>query len=68
MKIFLLILISIFILNYSGFAQDSDKIVDAIKINENVTIDGELNEDIWQVNAPIINFREYDPEHGSEPF
>lgn len=67
MKTYIIIFFILLSLTYSGFSQRIDKTVEAIKTNEIITIDGELNEDIWQVNAPITNFIEHYPNCGSEP-
>ncbi|PLX23370.1 MAG: hypothetical protein C0597_01195, partial [Marinilabiliales bacterium] len=67
MKIYNILVVSILILSKTGFAQHNNKVTQAIKTNDVITIDGELKESIWQVKSPITDFIEYYPDNGTEP-
>ncbi|RMD50277.1 MAG: hypothetical protein D6830_03160, partial [Ignavibacteria bacterium] len=62
-KYFVLILFCSFI--YAKGQPESPKVI-AYKINEEITLDGFLNEKLYQ-NQPVEKFTQRDPNEGAEP-
>lgn len=41
--------------------------VNAVKLNQSVTIDGKLTESVWQMTPPITDFKQKEPNQGESP-
>ena len=71
MKSFFTILIILFtVTNISSFVKDTVGIkqeIKAIRINQVVTVDGDLHEEFWKRITPVTQFTQRDPDEGKEP-
>ena len=67
-NIFILLLPSLFIVQTAASTQDntSDLKIVAIKANEKISVDGQLNEDIWK-QPGYTNLVQQDPDQGLKP-
>src|SRR3990172_4837209 len=62
MKSFFTILIILFtVTNISSFVKDT------VRINQVVTVDGDLQEEFWKRITPVTQFTQRDPDEGKEP-
>jgi hypothetical protein len=60
-----ILLLSVFSLTaFISFAQTSERTVRAVRTNQPVKIDGELNDDAWKSAPPVTNFIEQRPVFG----
>ena len=60
----------IIFLTVSLFAGQNDKLpekITAVRIDEEITIDGILNENVWKENKGISYFKQRDPDEGADP-
>jgi len=66
-KVVFYIISAVFVLSSLLYSTERKKIVDAVRVNAPISIDGKLIEPVWAEARAVADFLQYDPEEGAQP-
>ena len=61
------LVLALCILSTSSFPGSSSKMVTAVRTDQLIALDGEMNEPDWQMARPVMDFTQFDPAEGALP-